>query len=363
MNQRERFLLVIGLAIGILIGVAGVRGPGFGVLAQDDDPATPATTDVPATMRAEDVVAAVGPSVVTVLNEQRFSSQDDGEELQPVGSGTGFIIDDDGHIVTNAHVVAGGDQFEVVFADGSVHDAELVGSDPLSDLAVVRVDVDLPGTVALGDSDELRPGQPVLAIGSPLGAFTNTVTQGIVSAIGRDFPGSNQYTNLVQHDAAINPGNSGGPLFDFNGSVVGVNTLGIPTDDSGEPVQGIFFAIPANTVKEIAAELIDNGEVIYPYFGIEFDSVSPDVVAELDLPVDNGVLVLNVPDGGPADEAGIEAGDVVVSIGGVEIDRQTSFSEALFQFEPGDTVEVGIVRDGEEMTVEITLDERPDDLS
>jgi len=362
-NQRERFLLVIGLAIGILVGIAGMSGPGLGVLAQDeDDPGTPTAVDASSTMRAEDVVAAVGPAVVTVLNEQQLNTQGE-EQLQPVGSGTGFIIDDEGHIVTNQHVVEGGEQFEVVFADGSVHDAELVGSDPLSDLAVVKVDDDLPGVVALGDSDALRPGQPVLAIGSPLGAFTNTVTQGIVSAIGRDFPGSNTYTNLVQHDAAINPGNSGGPLFDFNGDVVGVNTLGIPTGDGGEPVQGLFFAIPANTVKEIAAELIDNGEVIYPYFGIEFNSVTQDVVAELDLPVDNGVLVLNVPEGGPAAEAGIEPGDVITSIGGVEIDQQTSFSEALFQFGPGETVEVGIVRDGEEMTVEITLAERPDDLS
>jgi len=361
-NQRERFLLVFGLAIGILVGIVGMSGPRLGVLAQDEeDPSTPTTVDTSSTMRAEDVVAAVGPAVVTVLNEQQLNTQGE-EQLQPVGSGTGFIIDDEGHIVTNQHVVEGGEQFEVVFADGSVHDAELVGSDPLSDLAVVKVDDDLPGFVALGDSDELRPGQPVLAIGSPLGAFTNTVTQGIVSAIGRDFPGSNTYTNLVQHDAAINPGNSGGPLFDFNGDVVGVNTLGIPTGDGGEPVQGLFFAIPANTVKEIAAELIDNGEVIYPYFGIEFNSVTQDVVAELDLPVDNGVLVLNVPEGGPAAEAGIEPGDVITSIGGVEIDQQTSFSEALFQFEPGETVEVVIVRDGEEMTVEITLAERPDDI-
>jgi 2-alkenal reductase len=354
-NQRERLLLIIGLVAGILIGAVGITGTRIGALAQDE---LRPTESIPA---AEDIVSDVGPSVVTVINEQRFADQGD-TELQPVGSGTGFILDEAGHIVTNAHVVDGGDQFEVIFADGSVRGAELIGADPLSDLAVVKVDGDLPGVVTLGDSEELQPGQPVLAIGSPLGAFTNTVTRGIVSAIGRDFPGSNTYTNLIQHDAAINPGNSGGPLFDFNGNVIGVNTLGIPTDDSGEPVQGLFFAIPSNTVDRIAAKLIEDGEVVYPYFGIEFRSVTQDVVAQNNLDVDSGVIVLNVTEGGPAEEAGIQAGDIVTAIGGIEINRDTSFSEALFAFEPGATVEVSIVRDGEEMTVEVTLAERPDNI-
>lgn len=358
MKQRERLLFIIGLSLGVLIGVIGFSGPGLGVLAQDDG--TPsATSSTPA--RAEDIVADVGPSVVTVINEQRFQG-DEGSEIQPIGSGTGFIIDEDGYIVTNNHVVEGGDRFEVIFADGTVRQAELVGADPLADLAVVQVDGDLPGIVPLGDSDELMPGQPVLAIGSPLGAFTNTVTQGIVSAIGRDFPGSQTYTNLIQHDAAINPGNSGGPLFNFAGEVIGVNTLGLPSGENGEPVQGLFFAIPSNTVKEIAAKLIEDGEVIYPYFGIEFDNVTQDVVAQLELDVQNGVIVLGVSEDGPAEEAGIQVGDVVVAIGDTEINQDTSFSEALFQYEPGDTVDVTIVRDGEELTVEITLAERPTDL-
>jgi 2-alkenal reductase len=356
-KHHGRLLFIVGLFLGVLIGVVGISGPGLGVLAQDEG--TPATTSAAA--RAEDVVADVGPSVVTVINEQRFQS-DDGNVIEPIGSGTGFIIDEDGHIVTNNHVVEGGDRFEVIFADGTVREADLVGADPISDLAVVQVDGDLPGIVPLGDSDKLLPGQPVLAIGSPLGAFTNTVTQGIVSAIGRDFPGSQTYTNLVQHDAAINPGNSGGPLFNFAGEVVGVNTLGLPSGDNGEPVQGLFFAIPSNTVQEIATKLIDNGEVIYPYFGIEFDNVTQDVVAQLDLEVQNGVMVVGVSENGPAEEAGIQVGDVVVAIGDTQINQNTSFTEALFQYEPGDTVDVTIMRDGKELTVEITLAERPPDL-
>jgi 2-alkenal reductase len=360
-THRERLLLIVGLALGVLIGAVGLGGSGFGVLAQDEG--TPSTT-TGAPARAEDVVAEVGPSVVTVINEQRFQG-DNGSEIQPIGSGTGFIIDDDGHIVTNSHVVEGGDQFEVIFADGTVRDAELVGADPLSDLAVVQVEGDLPAIVPLGDSDELLPGQPVLAIGSPLGAFTNTVTQGIVSAIGRDFPyptSGQTYTNLIQHDAAINPGNSGGPLFNFAGEVVGVNTLGIPSGETGEPIQGLFFAIPSNTVKEIAAKLIEDGEVVYPYFGIEFENVTQDLVAQLDLDVQHGVFVARVTEDGPAEEAGVEAGDVVTAIGDVEINQETSFSEALFQYEPGDTVDVTVVRDGEEITLEITFAERPPDL-
>jgi S1-C subfamily serine protease len=350
LSKQQRFLLVCALCFGVVIGFVGAAQRGDGVLAQDDEPT------------AEKIVESVGPAVVTVINEQQFDDSSGGG-MQPVGSGTGFIIDEDGHIVTNWHVVVDGDQFEVIMADGSLRDAELVGSDQLSDLAIVKIDGDVPGVVELGDSDALKPGQPVLAIGSALGAFTNTVTQGIVSALGRDFPGDNRtfYTNLIQHDAAINPGNSGGPLFNFDGEVIGVNTLGIPTSDTGEPVQGLFFAIPSNTVKKIAAKLIDDGAVVYPYFGIEYRSLTPEVVAQSDFPVDNGVQVITVVDGGPAAEAGIEVGDIITAIGDVELTQQTSFTEALFSYEPGDTVDITLNRDGETMTMPITFAERPQD--
>jgi 2-alkenal reductase len=281
-------------------------------------------------------------------------------DLTPVGTGTGFIIDKDGHIVTNWHVVTGGQQFEVIFADGDKTPATLVGVDPTNDLAVVRVDGPVPGTVPLGDSDALKPGQPVLAIGSPLGSFTNTVTQGVVSATHRSFPGSpaSLYTDLVQHDAAINPGNSGGPLFNLDGEVVGVNTLGIP-EANGQPVQGIFFAIPANTVKRISERLIDQGSVTYPYVGIGFVPVTPEVAAQADLSVETGVLVTEVSPGGPADAAGIRVGDVILSIDGQPIDEHHGFGEVLFTLEPGDEVDVLIQRDDLRMTVTVTLDTRP----
>lgn len=314
--------------------------------------------DDPAPMDATDVVEKVAPGVVTVVNEQRAPGLGD-PQATPVGSGTGFVLDDAGHIVTNEHVVRDGDQFSVIFSDGMERQATLVGADPISDLAVIRVEGELPATVTLGDSTDLQVGESVLAIGSPLGTFTNTVTGGIVSALGRNFPGSSFYTHLIQHDAAINPGNSGGPLVNMAGEVVGVNTLGIPETERG-PVQGLFFAIPSNTVRQITDQLIQRGQVIYPYLGIEtVEPVTDEVAARYGLTANRGALVTNVIPGGPAAEAGLEQGDVILSVAGQAIDEKTSLTEALFAHEPGETVAVQVQRGNEPVEVEILLSERP----
>jgi len=362
--KRVRIVFAFGLILGLLAGVVFTSSVDIGVRAQDVTP----TTDVSQSEKtAVEVVEQVAPAVVTVINEQTSQGVfGESGEAQPVGSGTGFIIDDQGHVVTNWHVVQGGEQFLVVFSNGEERDATLVGSDEVSDLAVVKIDGDIPGTVPLGDSDALKPGQPVLAIGSPLGAFTNTVTQGIVSATNRDFPGdtggSTQYSNLIQHDAAINPGNSGGPLFNMFGEVVGVNTLGIPTDDQGQPVQGLFFAIPSNTVARITEALINEGSVTYPFFGISYRSLSPQLAAQEGISVDYGAYVLEVSEGGPAETAGIEVDDIVLSIAGQNIDAQNTFSEILFSHKPGETVDVVILRGDEQQTVQVTLAEREDNV-
>ena len=314
---------------------------------------------------AVELVQQVQPSVVTVINEQRSGNPfaPGGTEPQPAGSGTGFVIDDEGRVVTNWHVVDGGEEFTVVFADGQERPATLVGADELSDLAVVDVEGDVPAMVPFGDSDGLQVGQPVLAIGSPLGEFTNTVTQGIVSALGRAFPdapGSETvYTNLVQHDAAINPGNSGGPLFNLDGEVVGVNTLGINEIPERGPIQGLFFAIPSNTAQEIAAQLIEDGAVSYPYLGIVPEPVTDELAARFDLAVDEGVLVTDVEQGSPAASIGIQPGDVVVALDGEPIDRQNPLTEFLFAYAPGDTVRATIQRGPEQVDVDVTLGERP----
>jgi 2-alkenal reductase len=332
------------------------------VTAQDGPTPTPMTlTEAQPIQQAApnaaiSVVQQVGNSVVTVINQQMFQGFD---TVQPVGSGTGFIIDNQGNIVTNYHVVQGGDDFLVILANGERRPATLVGSDPISDLAVVRVDGELPAVASFGDSDGLQVGETVLAIGSPLGTYTNTVTEGIVSALGRDLPQSN-YNNLIQHDAAINPGNSGGPLFNLQGQVIGVNALGV-SEENGQSIQGLFFALPGNQVKSIVDRLISDGQVVYPFFGITYQTINWQNSARANLPVDNGVYVTKISAGGPAEAAGLQPGDIVVSIDAVAIDEQNAFAEVLFTHQPGDSVSVEIVRGTDRMTVQLTLTERPAD--
>lgn len=357
------FLTLGVVATGTLTEVSAQTSTATPTASTATTQATTATTSSP----AEDVVAKVAPAVVTVVNEQEYQSGamsgNASGQLQPVGSGTGFVIDNDGHIVTNWHVVDGGDKFFVIFADGTKQDATLVGSDEVSDLAVVQVANPPATTLNFGDSSALAPGESVLAIGSPLGSFSNTVTEGIVSATGRNFPydgsGPQVYDDLVQHDAAINPGNSGGPLFDLAGNVVGVNTLGIPTDDQGQPVQGLFFAIPSNTVKTIVSKLITDGKVTYPFFGVSPVALDPVSAAANDIPVDSGAYVANVSAGSPADQAGIKEGDIILAIDGTKIDQSTSFTEALFPHQPGDQVKVALQRGDQKMTKDVTLGQRP----
>ncbi len=352
-------LLVLALVIPINIGLSGTSAQ-VEITPEADTSEESASTPTDAV----EVVQRVSPAVVTVINRQTGdlgSLDEDDETTIEAGLGTGFIIDDDGHIVTNWHVVTGGDEFVVLLSDGDQRDAELVGSDEHSDLAVLDMEGDVPATVPFGDSDDLLPGQTVIAIGSPLGAFTTTVTQGIVSALNRDFSqfGGDPllYNNLIQHDAAINPGNSGGPLFTLAGEVVGVNTIGI-TETGGEAVaQGLFFAVPSSTVQEVVTDILETGEVDYPYFGVGTQGITPQLASEFDLPVDYGAYVANVDEESGAGEAGIQENDIILEIDGQRIDFDTPFVEVLLDHEPGDTVEVLIQRGDEELTVEVTLTE------
>jgi S1-C subfamily serine protease len=277
------------------------------------------------------------------------------------GAGSGFFIDDQGHIVTNNHVVADGDEFEVVLADGTSQAATLVGTDPISDLAVLKVTSPPPGVTTLGDSSLLEPGQPVLAIGSPLGSFTNTVTEGIVSAIGRSLaedpsnPGLH-LTGLIQHDAAINPGNSGGPLVNMAGEVIGVNTLAVTEAEPGVSAQGLFFAIPSNAVKRVSAELIATGHVVYPYLGVS-DTVdlTPELARIFGLSIDHGIYVGNVENDSPAAAAGLKDDDIIVAVDDTELGEDASLTDVLFTHEPGDTVQITVERDNGEQTFTVTL--------
>lgn len=325
------------------------------------------TEETDGDMTPVEVVAAVEAAVVTVINEQTVQTMFGTQEEQQVGAGTGFIIDEEGHIVTNWHVVTGGTSFSVILSDGTELDAELLGEDPRDDLAVVKIDPEsVPATVPLGDSTALQTGESVLAIGSPLGAFGNTVTHGIVSALERDQFSQGglclSYTDLIQHDAAINPGNSGGPLFNLRGEVVGVNTLGLSITQDGRPVQGLFFAVPSKTVAAVVDQLITQGFISAPYLGVSITVLNPQLAALNDLPVDFGVLIRDVRSGGPADEAGIEPGDIIVALEGEEITATNSLASMLFEHAPGETVETVANRNGEEITLNLTLGEAPQEL-
>jgi S1-C subfamily serine protease len=354
----------VALVIGLLL--AGVLLLGQPALAQ-----TPEAMTATESTAVEQVVELVEPAVVTVINEQTVAPPGGGQsQLQPVGSGSGFIIDDQGHIVTNHHVVAGGESFLVSFYDQSVHSAQLIGADPVSDLAVLQVSEAVPGTVAIADSSQLALGQSVVAIGSPLGTFTNTVTAGIISGLNRSFPegqaGSGQpadtvYTDLIQHTATINPGNSGGPLLDLTGKVVGVNTLTIPTvPGENIPAQGLFFALPGERVQAIVDRLIESGSVDYPLLGIPGSvPIDPETAAVYSLPVDYGVLVTTVTPGSPAEAAGIKVDDIVLAIDGQKIDFQTPLTDILFTYAPGDEVTVTVQRGADQLDVKATLATRP----
>jgi S1-C subfamily serine protease len=312
-----------------------------------------------------DIVEVVSGAVVTVVNQQRFTGfTPDANELQPAGTGTGFVISEDGFIVTNQHVVEGSEALQVILADGERVDATLIGSDVFTDLAVVKVERQMETVVKFGDSGQLRPGEEVVAIGSALGDFTNTVTQGVVSALGRTLRGGGgpNLENMIQHDAAINPGNSGGPLFNMSGDVVGVNTAVVRQAAPGISAEGLGFAIPSSTVQKIVGSLIEHGQVVRPYMGISYEPVTPRSATAQGLAVQNGVLVTDLPTGGPAANAGLQIGDIITHLNGEQIDQDNPLVNLLFRYEPGDTIDVEVYRQstGETLTFSVTLETRPD---
>lgn len=323
-------------------------------------------------MTKVEVVEQVGPAVVTVYNLTTAPSLfgQSGGEAQLQGAGTGFIISEEGYIVTNWHVVEGGDAFQVVLSDGTPVEAELIGIDPRDDLAVVKIAPEnVPAVVSFGDSEAIKPGQEVLAIGSPLGAFANTVTAGIVGGVGRnqlaaqDDSMCQDYSNLIQHDAAINHGNSGGPLFNLQGEVIGVNTLGIPTDSQGQPVQGLFFAVPSNTVEIAVNQLIEDGGISRSYLGVTFYELSPEMARQYELPVEYGALISEVAGGSPAESAGLARNDIILSVNGTEISDSQPFTELMLPLQAGETVTFSVLRDGATSDVQVTLGEADIDFS
>jgi len=271
--------------------------------------------------------------------------------------GSGFVVDPEGYVVTNNHVIADADEITVIFADEREYPADVVGRDPKTDLALLKIEGEEPfAAVEWADSDQVRVGDWIIAIGNPFG-LGSTVTAGIVSARGRDIR-AGPYDDFIQVDAAINRGNSGGPSFTLEGKVLGVNTAIF--SPSGGNV-GIGFAIPANLAKPVIESLKETGRVARGWLGVRIQSVTPDIAQSLGLPDDEGALVASVTPGGPADEAEIQAGDVIVAFDGQKIERMRGLPRIVAETEIGKEVVVDVWRRGEPIEVKVTLGELPSD--
>lgn len=321
--------------------------------------ATPTAAPSPTAVRdqtPEQIYRRVGPAVVTIVSYFTQSGQ------RGTGYGSGIIYSSRGYILTNNHVIAGQQRLKVIFQNGTQRDATLVGADPETDLAVVRIEGDVPGTAVLGDSAALQPGQSLVAIGSALGEFTNTVTTGIVSGLHRELQrrGEAPLLGMIQTDAAINPGNSGGPLVNLQGEVIGINTAVVRQSGQGTNVaEGLGFAIPSNLAKVIADRLVADGQVVRPNLGVVATQVTPGLVAEQSLPVQQGAVVNSVVAGGPADAAGIRTGDVIVAVDGKPVNEETYLNFLLLAYRPGAVITVIIARGQDRFSAKVTLGASP----
>ncbi|MDD5083365.1 MAG: trypsin-like peptidase domain-containing protein [Candidatus Moranbacteria bacterium] len=288
-------------------------------------------------------------------------------EKQTVGQGSGFIVSADGLIVTNKHVVsATSADYTVITTDGKEFQAQVLARDPNRDIALLKIDAkDLP-FLELGNSDAVKVGQTVVAIGNSLGEFSNTVSKGIISGLkrnlvaGSDGGGSERLSNIIQTDAAINPGNSGGPLLNTDGQVIGVNVA------MAQGAQSIGFALPANQIKKIIDQVRSTGKITTAFLGVRYIMLTPEIQKENALPLDHGALILRgdkmtdfaVIPGSPADKAGIMENDIIVEINGTKIDNDRQIADIVADNQPGDTMQVTVWHKGETKTIAVTLEEK-----
>ena len=322
---------VVGFMAARSIAPASVAVSAEPILARAPESLTQGTASQPAAPAASggdgvvDAVAKVKPAVVRIATNS--------------GSGSGVIIDKDGYILTNNHVVEGARTFQVRYDNGTTVTGRLVGTYPASDVAIIKVDDPVPAVAPLGDSTKLKVGERVIAIGSPLGQYTNSVTTGIVSATNRSLGGIN---GLIQTDAPINSGNSGGPLVNLAGEVVGINTA-VVRGGGGNVAEGLGFAVSSSVARVVAKDIIAGQAVQWPYMGIGMD----------------GVRVTNVDEASGAGKAGLQAGDIITAIEGQPVTADTPLSAVLLNFSVGQTVKVEVQRNGQPLTLEVTLGARP----
>ncbi len=373
-------LLLGCLPCGTLFPQSPPAAPTVAPTATTAPPATTPPAAEPAnTLEAqiEAVYETAGPAVVNITSVS-YTYDFFFRPVPQEGTGSGFLFDADGNIVTNYHVVENAEKLSVTLADGQVYPATIVGVDPSNDLAVIRIAADtLPSPLTLSDSDALRVGQFVVAIGNPFG-LERTLTVGVISSLGRviQSPDGRFIGEAIQTDAAINPGNSGGPLLDLQGRVIGVNSQIVSPSRANA---GIGFAVPANTVRRVVPQLIATGHYPHPWLGVQMLDLTPERARTFrqvgeEVP-DEGLLVIETVPGGPADQAGIRGGDHVVLIGNVRVplggdvivavngEKISNAQELTVYLETetqvGDTVAVTVIRDGAEQVFQVTLAERP----
>lgn len=368
MNDRMKFRGVPVLPLVALALVAGIFAGGlFAPMA--GRAGTPAPAPVTAAAQDEslpDVIERVSPSVVYITSKrtvrtridpfwQRFFNMPSERVQQSLGSGV--IVSDDGYVLTNNHLVGGMTDIRIQLLDGRELDAEIVGTDPSSDVAVIRVEGGKLPAIPLGRSADLRLGETVLAIGYPLG-LDQTVTKGIVSAKGRALPALVRYSDFIQTDAAINPGNSGGALINTKGELIGINTA-IASQSGGS--EGIGFAIPIDFARSIMNSLITTGKVVRGYVGVVPQPINADMVELMNLPDTKGTLIGDVQKDTPADKAGIKRGDVIVEFNGKKVESSEQFRLYAAEAAPGTKVPVTIIRDGKRKELAVTMGEYPED--
>ena len=370
---RSAVALVLAAAMGFAGGFVGAKFGGSGKVviqqvapsstadsASGSDSSITAASSSGSSLTTEQVADLVSPSVVVITTEQVVYSQWSwyGQNQVESGAGSGVIISSDGYILTCAHVVDGASNITVTINDKD-YTATLVGEDTTSDIAVIKIDADGLTPATVGDSDGLKVGQSVMAVGNPLGELGGTVTGGMISALNRSvtIQGSSSVNtmSLIQMDASVSPGNSGGGLFNMNGELVGI----VNAKSSSSDAEGLGFAIPINDAIKVAQELLENGYVTgRPYLGITYLAVT-DAQTASQLGVNAyGVYVVEVVKGGPAEKAGLQAGDRIVSVDGTEIASKDDLGTLMQKHTAGDTLSITIARDGQMQTVNVTLGEK-----
>lgn len=315
----------------------------------------------PAAKRASPAVVSIATTQAKSANPQsndplfRYFYGDREDDSPQQGLGSGVIVSPEGYILTNNHVVDGADEIEVTLSDSRRAIAKVIGTDPETDLAVLRITLDRLPVIALGNSDTLQVGDKVLAIGNPFGVG-QTVTSGIVSALGRNQLGINTFENFIQTDAAINPGNSGGALVDVNGSLLGINTA-IYSRSGGN--MGIGFAIPVSTARQVLEGIVRDGQVMRGWVGVEPAELTAELAETFGLKQTEGVIIIGVLQNAPAAKAGLKPGDVLLSVAGQDVRSVGELLTAIAALKPGEPVKLGVMRRNQSLTLDVTPSQRP----